>query len=274
MATQCGHIYCLDCATFHFSQADPFCAVCRKPQTLDNMVRLYLDDDEECVRGSAGEENQEGGMGSSPVSVMCIERAGEDAAATMKRAIAGREDMQDALLACNTFVNSVTPRERPHINQELLHDIAFQLTLVQTVLKDNDAQVTRLEKEVHAAKAKETQARTQAEEQRRLLRRAEKELTAASKKWDAQREAYELLYQQCIVATEDASRQRVRAAKAENQTEEFAEETKQWRERYTKATKKYYVLKNELKQLKQAAQGRSRHTQPRTTGSDDLEIVQ
>ncbi|KAH9848893.1 hypothetical protein C2E23DRAFT_738569 [Lenzites betulinus] len=272
MATQCGHVYCLDCATFHFSRSEPFCAVCRKPQTLENMVRLYLDDEEHSVRVSAGEETGEGGISSSPVSVMSIERAGEDAVATIERAIAGREDVQDALLACNTFVNSVTPRERAHINQELLRNIASQLTLVQNSLKDNEAQIARFKKDLRAARAKEAKARTQAEEQGHLLLRAEKELIAAARRLDVQKEEYDLLHQQCVVAAEDANRQRVRAAKAENQTEEFAEEMKHWRERATKSTKKYYALKNDLKQLKHAAQSRSRHSQI-PAGSDDLEVV-
>ncbi|EIW51759.1 uncharacterized protein TRAVEDRAFT_67585 [Trametes versicolor FP-101664 SS1] len=266
----CGHIYCLDCATFHFSQADPFCAVCRKPQTLENMIRLYTDTDDGFTRDDASAMGEDDQLSLSPVSVRSIERAGEDAAGAVKKAIAGRADMDEALVACNTFVNSVTPRERAHINEELLRDIAFQLTLVQRVLKDNEVQVTRLKEEVQTARAAETKARLRIDQQRRLLKRAEKEQVEAVKGLAAQQERYDILYQQCIVATEDATRTRVRAAKAVNEFEEMEQEMKEWRERAAKVTKKYYALKSELKQLKQAAQGQPHRSRAR---SDDLEVV-
>ncbi|KAI0636415.1 hypothetical protein C8Q77DRAFT_1167761 [Trametes polyzona] len=274
MATQCGHIYCLDCATFHFSAADPFCAVCRAPQSLENLVRLYPDTNEGSTQGDASDmvEGEQEQLSSSPVSVKSIERAGQEAMDTVKKAIAGREDMEDALLACNTFVNSVTPRERAHINTDLLRDIAFQLTLVQTVLKDNQEEVTRLQNEVEQARAAENKARAQVEQQRRRLRRAEKEQLKMAQELEAQQERYQLISQQCIVATEDASRQRLRAAKAENALEEMDEELRKWRESATKNHKKYYALKNEMKLLKQAANGGSRRGHARN-GSDELEVV-
>ncbi|CAL1705244.1 unnamed protein product [Somion occarium] len=47
MATPCGHLYCFDCTTFHFaseSSAAP-CAVCRTPQPLEALIKLYPDYD-------------------------------------------------------------------------------------------------------------------------------------------------------------------------------------------------------------------------------------
>ncbi|KAI0362667.1 hypothetical protein OH77DRAFT_1416939 [Trametes cingulata] len=272
MSTQCGHIYCLDCATFHFSQGDPFCAVCRRPQTLESMIRLYPDNDCDAARVDTSDVLEANELSSSPVSVRSIERAGQDAADTVKRAIAGKEDMKDALLACNTFVNSVTPRERAHINQELLQDIAFQLTLVQTVLKDHEKDITRLKNAVQIARAAETTARLQVDEQRRLARRAEKQKAGLLEELQAQQERYELIRQQCIIATEDATRQRVRAGKLLNELEEKENEMLKWREQAAKAKRKYYALKNELKELKRSAGGAPRQGHPRD-GSDDLEVV-
>ncbi|KAI0647544.1 hypothetical protein C8Q79DRAFT_907492 [Trametes meyenii] len=273
MATQCGHIYCLDCATFHFAQADPFCAVCRKSQTLENMVRLFLDTDEEPTSGNQNDAlNEEEQLSSSPVSVRSIERAGEDAVSTVKKAIAGREDMQDALLACNTFVNCVTPRERPHINQELLREISFQLTLVQTELKDHEERFSRLKQEVQVARGAETAARLQADEQRRLARRIEKQRIATAEDLRIQGERYQEIHQQLLVASEDANRQRVRAGKVLNELEEMKREMESWREQAAKAKKKYYVLKNDMRAWKQAAQAGTRRGHTRA-GSDDLEIV-
>ena len=43
VATRCGHLYCLDCATFNFGRADATCAICRTPHTLKKLVKLYPD---------------------------------------------------------------------------------------------------------------------------------------------------------------------------------------------------------------------------------------
>ncbi|KAL7283776.1 hypothetical protein ACG7TL_003213 [Trametes sanguinea] len=302
MATQCGHIYCLDCATFHFSQSDPFCAVCRKAQTLENMIRLFPDSEEDSAKGAADDMHDAEQISSSPVSVMSIERAGQDAVNTVKKALAGREDMQDAVLACNTFVNCVTPRERPHINETLLQDISFQLNLVQTVcfhllnpklsanqtdvqaLHDNQDHITRLKNEVQRVRAAETAARLQIDGHARALRRAEKQIAAKDNELKAQQERYELIYQQCIVATEDATRMRVRVAKVLQDLEDMSTEMQKWKEQAAKAKRKgsvisvtftahqYYALKGEIKELKQVAQGGAGHGH-RRSASDDLEVI-
>ncbi|KAI0672721.1 hypothetical protein C8Q78DRAFT_1077062 [Trametes maxima] len=273
MATQCGHIYCLDCATFHFAQADPFCAVCRKSQTLETMVRLFLDTEDDSTRENKSEvAHEEEQLSSSPVSVRSIERAGEDAVSMVKQAIAGREDMQDALLSCNTFVNCVTPREQPHINQELLREISFQLMLVQTELKDHEERFSRLKQEVQVARGAETAARLQSDEHRRLARRTEKQRLATAEDLRIQGERYQEIYQQLVVASEDANRQRVWAGKVLNELDEMKKEMESWREQAAKAKRKYYALKNDMKAWKQAAQGGTRRGHTRA-GSDDLEIV-
>ncbi|OSD08351.1 hypothetical protein PYCCODRAFT_1441272 [Trametes coccinea BRFM310] len=276
MATQCGHIYCLDCATFHFSQGDPCCAVCRKAQTLENMVRLFPDCEEDSAKGTVDESHDDEQISSSPVSVMSIERAGQDAVNTLKKALAGREDMQDAILACNTFVNCVSPRERPHINEALLQDISFQLNLVQTVcvqaLHDNQGHITRLKNEVQRVRAAETAARLQIDGHARALRRAEKQIAAKNNELQAQQERYELIYQQCIVATEDATRMRVRVAKVLQDLEDMSVEMQKWKEQAAKAKRKYYALKSEIKELKQVAQGSTGHAH-RRSASDDLEVI-
>ncbi|CDO77926.1 hypothetical protein BN946_scf184679.g5 [Trametes cinnabarina] len=220
MATQCGHIYCLDCATFHFSQADPFCAVCRKPQTLENMIRLFTDSEEDSTDGNGAVGHVDEQISSSPVSVMSIERAGQDAA-----------------------------------------------------LHDNQAQITRLKNEVQIARAAETAARLQLDGHRRALRRAEKQIAAKEAELQAQQERYEEIYQQCVVATEDATRQRVRSAKLLNDLEEMSEEIQKWKEHAAKAKRKqYYALKNEVKDMKQAARAGSSYDH-RRSGSDDLEVI-
>ncbi|KAH9900813.1 hypothetical protein C8Q73DRAFT_786253 [Cubamyces lactineus] len=272
MSTHCGHIYCLDCATFHFSQADPFCAVCRKPQTLETMIKLYPDSNEDTSFDENDNMIDGGELSSSPVSVMSIERAGRDAVMTVKRAIAGKEDLQDAVLACNTFVNCVTPRERAHINQDLLRDIAFQLTLVQTTLHDNQEQITRLKDEVERARAAESAARLQTDGYSRALQRAKKERAALEGKWKEQQKRYEALHQQCVATTEDATRQHVRVATLSADVEELSAQLQQWKEHAAKAKRKYYALRNEMKELKKAAQGSPRPGH-RRADSDELEIV-
>ena len=133
MTTLCGHIYCLDCATFQFTREEPSCAVCRKRHSLDQMIRLYPDWEDDEVRSASRSSKRDESVSSSPVSVRSIERIGEGVVESIKQAIAGRQQPQDAFLTyvhidsflfahadthlrCNTFVNSVTDRERPHVN--------------------------------------------------------------------------------------------------------------------------------------------------------------
>lgn len=97
MATTCGHIYCLDCATFHFT-ANPSCAVCRKNQTLQTMIRLYPDWEADETRQSAVSSLQDDTVFSSPTSVHSMDRAAEEAIMAAKQTIADRVDTEDALM--------------------------------------------------------------------------------------------------------------------------------------------------------------------------------
>lgn len=45
LATVCGHLYCIDCATYNFANEGSACAVCRRQHTLDALIRLYPDYD-------------------------------------------------------------------------------------------------------------------------------------------------------------------------------------------------------------------------------------
>lgn len=47
VATRCGHLYCLECATFNFGRPDAACAICRAPHTLKKLVKLYPDYEQE-----------------------------------------------------------------------------------------------------------------------------------------------------------------------------------------------------------------------------------
>ena len=97
MTTLCGHIYCLDCATFRFS-AHPSCAICRKQQTLDKMIRLYPDwENEETRRDTCG-SHPDDTLSSSPISVHTMDRAAEDAVETVKQSIADKVEPEDALM--------------------------------------------------------------------------------------------------------------------------------------------------------------------------------
>lgn len=41
MSTTCGHIFCAECATQQFAYTRPLCPVCRRPQTFDQLIRLF-----------------------------------------------------------------------------------------------------------------------------------------------------------------------------------------------------------------------------------------
>ena len=41
MSTTCGHVFCSECATHQFVQTRPICPVCRRPQTFQQLIRLF-----------------------------------------------------------------------------------------------------------------------------------------------------------------------------------------------------------------------------------------
>ncbi|KAJ8501651.1 hypothetical protein ONZ51_g457 [Trametes cubensis] len=238
------------------------------------MIKLYPDSEEDSSFKGNDNMADDGQLSSSPVSVMSIERAGRDAVMTVKKAIAGKEDLQDAVLACNTQVlEAYLPTYvRLTCAKGLLRDIAFQLTLVQTMLHDNQEQITRLKNEVERARAAESAARLQTDGYNRALQRSKKERAALEGKLKEQQKRYELLHQQCVLATEDATRQHVRVAQLIDDAKELSAELQQWKEHATKAKRKYYALRNEMKELKKAAQGGPRPGHKRAD-SDELEVV-
>ncbi|KAI0929028.1 hypothetical protein AcW2_004849 [Taiwanofungus camphoratus] len=44
ITTTCGHLYCLDCATYNFANPGATCAICRRPHSMDSLIRLYPTD--------------------------------------------------------------------------------------------------------------------------------------------------------------------------------------------------------------------------------------
>lgn len=61
MATRCGHLYCLTCATFHFASSDTTCAVCRTPHGLDALIKLYPNYTESAAGDGGGPSQLERG---------------------------------------------------------------------------------------------------------------------------------------------------------------------------------------------------------------------
>ncbi|EJF66283.1 hypothetical protein BD309DRAFT_888533 [Dichomitus squalens] len=269
MTTLCGHIYCLDCATFHLARMEqPSCAVCRKAQPLDQMIRLYPDWEDSEPRGDS--RTAEGGVSvsSSPVSVRSIERAGEDAVDAIKQAIADRQDAHDALLTCNTFVNSVTDRERPHINTQLLHEVSFQLSLMSTKMKDDNDRLRRLRSNAQNARANEAYLRSQIQQHQATNERLEKEKNYLQSKIIQLEDRIALLERQCGLSAEDAGRQRVKAGKAQNELEEVKQQCDEWRQAAVRAKKKYHALRNKIEETKRAAR-----RGPSNDTSDDLVVA-
>ncbi|RPD66646.1 hypothetical protein L226DRAFT_550534 [Lentinus tigrinus ALCF2SS1-7] len=249
MTTLCGHIYCLDCATFRFS-TQPSCAICRKPQALDKMIRLYPD---------------------CPISVRSMDKAAEEAVETVKFSIADKVEQEDALMVCNTFVNSVTDREKPHLNTELLRELSFQLALMSTKMKDEHARLKKMTKNVQTTRNIEARLTAQIEKQRSTMDRLEKEKACLSTQLDTTRERMAALQRQSSFSSEDAGRQRVNSAKVQNQLEEMQKELDYWKQQALKAKKKYIVLKNKVIEADRALPSRS-HCSAHD-GSDDLLVV-
>ncbi|KAI0723739.1 hypothetical protein C8T65DRAFT_627264 [Cerioporus squamosus] len=270
MTTLCGHIYCLDCATFRFS-SHPSCAICRKPQTLEEMIRLYPDWESEETRRDACGPDPNDAISSSPISVRSMDRAAEEAVETVKYTIADKVEPEDALMVCNTFVNSVTDREKPHLNTDLLRELSFQLALMSTKMKDKHAKMKKQTRNVQTTRAIESRLTMQIEKQRSTIDRLEKENARLSTQVDTMHERMDALERQSSCSSEDAGRQRVYSAKMQNELEEVRRELEDWKHQALRAKKKYIVLKNKVIEADRAIPSRSRRST--RDGSDDLLVV-
>ncbi|TFK92262.1 hypothetical protein K466DRAFT_513814 [Polyporus arcularius HHB13444] len=270
MSTLCGHIYCLDCATFRFG-SHPSCAICRSPQTLEQMIRLYPDWEGEETRQDACVPDTNDAVSSSPISVRCMDRAAEEAVETVKYTIAGKVELDDALMVCNTFVNSVTDREKPHLNTDLLRELSFQLALMSTKWKDEHAKMKKITKNAQTTRAIESRLIAQVEKQRSTIDRLEKVNASLSTQVVTMRERMDALERQFSCSSEDASRQRVHSAKVENELEEVRTELEGWKQQALKAKKKYIVLKNKVIAAGRAESSKS--CRSAHDASDDLLIV-
>ncbi|KAI0748634.1 hypothetical protein C8Q80DRAFT_1354396 [Daedaleopsis nitida] len=270
MTTTCGHIYCLDCATFHFT-ASPSCAVCRKNQTLQAMIRLYPDWEADETRQNAFSSLQDESVSSSPTSVQSMDRAADEAITAAKQAIADRVDTEDALMVCNTFVNSVTGREKALINTDLLREISFQLTLLTTKIKDDHTRLEKLTKNAKSARSSEKRLSAQLEQQRSTTDALEKANARLSSQVESLQEQVATLEHQCRMSAQDGQRQRVRAGNLEGRLEDAVRELDTWKQQALRAKKKYLALKSKVEDAKRAAfdadRGRVRDK------SDDLIVV-
>ncbi|KAI1791652.1 hypothetical protein LXA43DRAFT_1009950 [Ganoderma leucocontextum] len=268
MSTLCGHIYCLDCATFQFAREQSSCAVCRKPQSLDQMIRLYPDWEDDDAHGCSRATKEADSVSSSPVSVRNIERVGEEAVGSIKQAIAGRQEPQDAFLTCNTFVNSVTDRERPHINTQLLGEVSFQLNLLSTKIKDDADRLRQMRNDAQSVRANEANLNIQIQKHKADIDTLKKEKGRLESRILHQEDRIALLEHQCASSAEDAGRQRVKVGKAMGELEEAKQQCEEWKHASVKAKKKYYVLKNKIEETKRAARRSHSHDT-----SDDLVVV-
>ncbi|KAI0807901.1 hypothetical protein C8Q74DRAFT_1189531 [Fomes fomentarius] len=272
MSTQCGHIYCMDCATFRFS-LNPSCAVCRQPQSLDNMIRLYPNLQTEKTRKDASAEQSEDPLSSSPISVRSMDRAAEDSIAATKQAIADRVDPEDAMMICNTFVNSVTDRGKQHINTELLREISFQLNLMTTKINDDHARLEKLMKNAKTARSSEKKLTSQLEKRQAAIDTLEKANTQLSSQVAMLNERIDTLEKQCHMSSENAQHERFRAGKLENQLEDAQQESENWKQQALKVKKKYLVLKSKVEEARRTAGDAHRGRARAASNDDDLVIV-
>nr|VWO94724.1 Sphingomyelinase (SMase) (EC [Ganoderma boninense] len=232
------------------------------------MIRLYPDwedGDARVGQRSAGEDEP---VSSSPVSVRSIEHAGQEAVNSIKQAIAGNQQPQDAFLTCNTFVNSVTDRERGHINTKLLREVSFQLNLLSTKLKDDADRLREMRSTLQSARANEARMNQEIQKQKAEIDTLKEDRRRLE--WGVlhQEDRIALLEHQCALSTEDAGRQRVKAGKAMAELEDVRQQCEEWKQAAVKAKKKYHVLKNKIEDTKRAA--RRSHTQD---ASDDLVVI-
>ncbi|KAL6301767.1 hypothetical protein BKA93DRAFT_795773 [Sparassis latifolia] len=99
MTTPCGHMYCIDCATYNFVEPGSFCAICRRPQTLDTLIRLYPDygDDTE-QRASSSKRGRNADMGREVIDACAaVLKSGDYGADALAPALSKSENLVETL---------------------------------------------------------------------------------------------------------------------------------------------------------------------------------
>ncbi|KAF9817852.1 hypothetical protein IEO21_03194 [Rhodonia placenta] len=126
MTTLCGHLYCVDCATYNFASDDATCAICRRPHTLDELIKLYPDYE----RAKEGPSTSTGRLGVEAVGNDLLEAC---RTVLQKDAVLDEAALRPALARADHLVEELSEHEddAPYI-PNLLSNIIEVLTDIRS----------------------------------------------------------------------------------------------------------------------------------------------
>ncbi|KAI0722451.1 hypothetical protein C8Q72DRAFT_858872 [Fomitopsis betulina] len=252
VATRCGHLYCLECATFNFGRPDAACAICRAPHTLKKLVKLYPDYEQESQVSGPRLATAGPGNASAPL-MQGTDMDTWDESTLVDIAL----DRADAAISGSSF--------RGETRADLRTSLKVLRSILQTIYaKMDDKDRTPVVKaEVQQLKRENTRLKTQLDEHKQRRR---KEHKRAAAQWEQVQDAF--LTMQCELQdklqklTDEKESVEDKLAESVKARAVSEEQMKLWRNSANKYKKKYYILKAERASRRKV-----------DSDSDSLEVV-
>ncbi|CCM04413.1 uncharacterized protein FIBRA_06590 [Fibroporia radiculosa] len=240
MATHCGHLYCLDCATYNFATANASCAICRRPQTLDDLIKLYPDYEREPARPpSPLADARIADIGTSVLDA-CYEVLQSDDEfddETLGSALSKTDDLLEALSNCETC---------PSSTRRLLAAIVSVLSEIRAKLSETTSRIPELQRDrdrlLEIARTLKDKLKLCIRDRQAERASANEQLQDLRTEWSDRVSALQDRLQElsALLAAE-----RAKAEASTTSCEKLEAEKKQWRLYANRYKKKYYALRKE-----------------------------
>ncbi|KAH9950255.1 hypothetical protein B0H21DRAFT_563690 [Amylocystis lapponica] len=247
LTTACGHLYCIDCATFVFANDGATCAVCRKPNTLDALIRLYPDWDNsgEANGGASGSMPKRTGLGEMGNDVL-------DACHTvLESGIVTNANVAPVLYRAENLVASISRRKEAPDLQYLLQSLTEVFSELRAKIQDSDQ--TRDAQESAARMELQRQQRTRVLREVRVRKEEQRNMRAEFlQQHTASQARIQYLEERLQELTQDLAAERARVLSNRMTMESLQEEMRQWRSSALKYKKKYHVMKQEVGTVKRS----------------------
>ncbi|OCH85695.1 hypothetical protein OBBRIDRAFT_797917 [Obba rivulosa] len=262
-ATQCGHLYCEECATFNFTRSNPACAICRREHAFEALVRLYPDFDTDNRAG--GSTARAGDKQSRRVDALL----GAAMGGCLDLLEHGCEDSQRTEIVLSRVDNLLNALPNDAVHPELQHSLQTLAALLMQIrskiptaqrLIALELECESYRGEAHGLKSQLTDAIRQRDENRKKLKEEHK---ARRNAWAAQKSHLQAQLQE---ATGQLAAERGKVERAELAKEKAEAEKRQAMFSSMRYKKKYYALKAQISALSKfkASGGES---------DDSLEVV-
>ncbi|OBZ69173.1 hypothetical protein A0H81_10973 [Grifola frondosa] len=258
MSTRCGHLYCVECAAFHFGQERPTCAICRKPQTMSDLIKLFPSYPSDSTSHSPRESlNGLGTIGNAEVDA-CLEALQADDCPT-----------EQALYRLELYLQLHFCFEESSEGRHVWMSMAAILAQLRIKAKDSDKRILELLKEHHTLKRtmeqREANSVQQIRRQRDERRKRLQDQILQQEEMKAEMHAIEERY---YVVQRELAAAREKSEKDREVLTQVNVEMKRWRATAAGYKKKYYASKAQLTSFKKLAQGDIDHS-----SDESLQIV-